>query len=113
MISGVMIICKSTRQVRSIQGVLMFDTPHDAKKALKRDCKRCGENYDITLERYDIVSFIATELEASVLINHERYSLHKMKLSKDDVKALSNGETLMYSNHDIRNLITLEVENEL
>ncbi len=35
MISGFSLICKKTRQVRSIQGALMFDTPHDAKKHLK------------------------------------------------------------------------------
>ncbi|WP_317334153.1 hypothetical protein [Streptococcus orisratti] len=112
MVSGFMLIDKSTKQVRSIQGALMFDTPHNAKKALKKDCKRCGENYEDTLEQYDIVDFIATEFAAGVLINNERYSLHKMKLSKKDIKALSNGETLMYNNHDIKNLITLEVEND-
>lgn len=112
MVSGVALVCKRTKQVRSIQGSLMFDTPHNAKKALKRDCKRCGENYEDALAQYDIVDFIATEFAAGVLINNERYSLHKMKLSKKDIKALSNGETLMYNNHDIKNLITLEVEND-
>lgn len=107
-----MLIDKKTKQVRSIQGSLMFDTPHNAKKSLKKDCKRCGENYEDTLAQYDIVDFIATEFVAGVLINNERYSLHKMKLSKKDITALSNGETLMYSNHDIKNLITLEVKDE-
>lgn len=112
MVSGFMLIDKKTKQVRSIQGELMFDTPHNAKKALKRDCKRCGENYEDTLAQYDIVDFIATEFVAGVLIDNERYSLHKIKLSKKDIKALSNGEALIYNNHDIKNLITLEVENE-
>lgn len=110
MVSGFMLICKKTRQVRSIQGALMFDTPHNAKKALKRDCKRCGDNYEDTLAQYDIVDFIATdEFDAGVLVNNERYSLNKIKLSQKNIKALSDGETLMYSNRDIENLITLEV----
>ncbi|MGQ7704917.1 hypothetical protein [Streptococcus suis] len=112
MVSGFMLICKKTRQVRSIQGALMFDTPHNAEKALKKDCKRCGENYKTTLEKYDVVNFMATEFDAGVLINNERYSLHKMKLSRKDIRTLSDGETLMYSNHDIKNLITLEVKDD-
>ncbi|HEP1833968.1 TPA: hypothetical protein VCA20_000093 [Streptococcus suis] len=111
MISGFSLICKKTRQVRSIQGALMFDTPHDAQKALKKDCKRCGENYDKELERYDIVDFMATQFEAGVLVNGMRYSLHRMKLSKEHLKSLSDGEKLMFSNHDIKNLITLEVKD--
>lgn len=61
MVSGYMLIDKTNEQVRSIQGTLMYDTPHNAKKALKRDCKRCGENYDEELERYDIMYFMASE----------------------------------------------------
>lgn len=112
MISGYMLICKETRQVRSMQGALMFDTPHNAKKALKKDCKRCDENYDKELKRYDIVNFMATQFEAGIIVDGERYSLHKMKLKQSDLQRLSDGETLMYSNHDINNLITLEVKNE-
>lgn len=63
MINGYMIICKETRQVRSIQGALMWDSPHNAMKALKRDCKRCGVNYDVELNNYDIIEFQAREFD--------------------------------------------------
>ncbi len=54
---------------------------------------------------------MATQFEAGVLVNGMRYSLHRMKLSKEHLKSLSDGEKLMFSNHDIKNLITLEVKD--
>lgn len=53
---------KSTGSLRSIKGAMAWDSRYRAIRALKQDCKKCGENFDDEFRNYDLV-----EMKLSVL----------------------------------------------
>ncbi|NQI70690.1 hypothetical protein HO594_05850 [Streptococcus suis] len=51
---------------------------------------------------------------AKIRFEHNEYDVHTVKLTKNDIKNLKNGTTLMYFNEEIGQVIaiSMEVNNE-